>query len=335
MRPCRWPTVQPPWSGCQAKARLLTSSHASSSRPGSNGARRGRWARRSGSGRRSWCNRRTSDESAARPRRVGWSSVAPSQPPPRPPVRRSLSGSTPRRRERSARSTIARARLPSPSDGSPLPRRRPRTPKGRARGRVRAAWPRSTPTRVCELDHRNAFELLAATILSAQCTDDRVNMVTPELFRRYPTPRGPRRRRPGGGRGDHPLDRVLQEQDQEPHRHGQRAGRALRRRGAARDDGPGHAPGRRPQDRQRGAQRGARICPACRSTPTSLRLSHRLGLTTEDDPVKVELELNPWSRRGAGRVQPAADPARTAGVRRPQAALRRVRAGRFCPSVPV
>jgi len=38
------------------------------------------------------------------------------------------------------------------------------------------------------LDHRNAFELLAATILSAQCTDVMVNKVTPALFARYPTP---------------------------------------------------------------------------------------------------------------------------------------------------
>ena len=43
------------------------------------------------------------------------------------------------------------------------------------------------PDAHCELDHRNAFELLCATILSAQCTDARVNMVTPHLFARYPT----------------------------------------------------------------------------------------------------------------------------------------------------
>jgi len=43
------------------------------------------------------------------------------------------------------------------------------------------------PDAVCALDHRNAFELLAATILSAQCTDVRVNLVTPALFQRYPT----------------------------------------------------------------------------------------------------------------------------------------------------
>jgi endonuclease-3 len=40
----------------------------------------------------------------------------------------------------------------------------------------------------CPLAHRNTFELLAAVILSAQCTDAAVNKVTPELFRRFPTP---------------------------------------------------------------------------------------------------------------------------------------------------
>ncbi|MCG8372234.1 MAG: endonuclease III [Balneolales bacterium] len=44
------------------------------------------------------------------------------------------------------------------------------------------------PNPHCELDHRNPFELLIATILSAQCTDVRVNMVTPALFETYPTP---------------------------------------------------------------------------------------------------------------------------------------------------
>ena len=43
------------------------------------------------------------------------------------------------------------------------------------------------PDAVCALTHKSPWELLAATILSAQCTDVRVNMVTPELFRRFPT----------------------------------------------------------------------------------------------------------------------------------------------------
>ena len=47
---------------------------------------------------------------------------------------------------------------------------------------------REYPVPICELTHESAFQLLAATILSAQCTDVRVNMVTPALFDAYPTP---------------------------------------------------------------------------------------------------------------------------------------------------
>jgi endonuclease-3 len=47
---------------------------------------------------------------------------------------------------------------------------------------------KSRPDAVVELDHRSAWELLVATILSAQCTDQRVNQVTPALFRRYSSP---------------------------------------------------------------------------------------------------------------------------------------------------
>ncbi len=47
---------------------------------------------------------------------------------------------------------------------------------------------RAYPNAECALTHRNAWELLVATILSAQCTDKRVNLVTPALFRAFPTP---------------------------------------------------------------------------------------------------------------------------------------------------
>ncbi len=46
----------------------------------------------------------------------------------------------------------------------------------------------SYPVAECALVHKNPFELVVATILSAQCTDQRVNMVTPALFEAYPTP---------------------------------------------------------------------------------------------------------------------------------------------------
>lgn len=67
---------------------------------------------------------------------------------------------------------------------------KPRTPKGRARlatERLAEQYP-GTATELCALDHKDPFQLLAATILSAQCTDARVNMVTPELFARYEDP---------------------------------------------------------------------------------------------------------------------------------------------------
>jgi endonuclease III len=53
---------------------------------------------------------------------------------------------------------------------------------------VIALLKKAYPDARCALEYRNAYELLCATILSAQCTDARVNMVTPTLFARYPTP---------------------------------------------------------------------------------------------------------------------------------------------------
>jgi endonuclease III len=58
-------------------------------------------------------------------------------------------------------------------------------PKHLAR-RVVAALKRAYPEAACALVHADPYQLLVATILSAQCTDARVNMVTPELFRQFP-----------------------------------------------------------------------------------------------------------------------------------------------------
>ena len=54
--------------------------------------------------------------------------------------------------------------------------------------KIIAGLQKAYPGATCALLHRNPWELLVATILSAQCTDARVNMVTPVLFRRFPTP---------------------------------------------------------------------------------------------------------------------------------------------------
>jgi endonuclease-3 len=58
-------------------------------------------------------------------------------------------------------------------------------PKRHAR-RVCDALKRAYPEAMCALNHSDPYQLLVATILSAQCTDARVNLVTPELFRRFP-----------------------------------------------------------------------------------------------------------------------------------------------------
>ena len=55
-------------------------------------------------------------------------------------------------------------------------------------GAILDALQRTYPNAVCALNHSNAWELTVATILSAQCTDARVNIVTPALFHAYPTP---------------------------------------------------------------------------------------------------------------------------------------------------
>ncbi|MGB8537623.1 MAG: endonuclease III [Acidobacteriaceae bacterium] len=66
------------------------------------------------------------------------------------------------------------------------PRRDPLAPERIAAILERLA--EAYPSAECALHHRNAWELMVATILSAQCTDARVNMVTPELFKKFPTP---------------------------------------------------------------------------------------------------------------------------------------------------
>lgn len=59
----------------------------------------------------------------------------------------------------------------------------------RRAGRIYRQLEKSYPDATCALTHDSPFELLVATILSAQCTDKRVNMVTPSLFKKYPNPR--------------------------------------------------------------------------------------------------------------------------------------------------
>src|ERR1700690_123730 len=73
------------------------------------------------------------------------------------------------------------------------PGSRPPKPRGSAPAAARAKeildlLEEAHPEARCALEYRNPFELSVATILSAQCTDERVNKVTPVLFARFPTP---------------------------------------------------------------------------------------------------------------------------------------------------
>lgn len=180
---------------------------------------------------------------------------------------------------------------------------RPRTPAGRARetlGRLGEEYP-GTVAELCALGHESAFQLLVATILSAQTTDDRVNSVTPALFARYPTA--------ADLAGADPA-----EVEQLIHPTGffrQKTKSLLGMARALVDDHGGEVPtsmaeltalpgvGRKTANVVRSVGLGLPGLPV--DTHVG-RLSRRLGLTEEVDPVKVEAELNhmvPAAERGA------------------------------------
>ena len=82
-------------------------------------------------------------------------------------------------------------------------------PRPTLAGQILDILEKTHPEARCALDYRNPFELSVATILSAQCTDERVNKVTPVLFDALPHRRGPGRGRPAEVEDDHPLHRLL------------------------------------------------------------------------------------------------------------------------------
>ncbi len=86
----------------------------------------------------------------------------------------------------------AKARAIAKSEPVAAKVKRGKTARPLAPERVAAildALRKTYPGVVCALNHKNAWELTVATILSAQCTDVRVNLVTPALFRHFPTPK--------------------------------------------------------------------------------------------------------------------------------------------------
>ena len=200
---------------------------------------------------------------------------------------------------------------------------RPRTPKGRAR-EVARRLAAEYPDAVCELDHRSPWELLVATILSAQTTDVRVNMVTPELFRRYPTAADLATADP------EEVATLIRSTGFYQNKTRSILGMA----NAVEERFGGEVPSRL-EDLVTLPGVGRKTANVVRSVALDLpglpvdthvgRLSRRLGMTEHDDPVKVELDLNRYlPRRRARALQPADDPTRPSCVPGQVAALRGV-----------
>mgnify|MGYP003933730635 FL=1 len=208
---------------------------------------------------------------------------------------------------------------------------RPRTPKGRAR-ETAARLAEEYPEAICELDHSSPFELLAATILSAQCTDARVNMVTPALFARYPSP-------------DDLMHADPSELEEIVRSTGFFASKARNLIGMATrlvEQYDGEVPTDL-EDLVTLPGVGRKTANVVRSVAFDLpglpvdthvgRLARRLGMTEEEDPVKVELELNsylPAAQRGDFSLRMILHGRRVCSAKKP--ACDRCVLEDFCPS---
>jgi endonuclease III len=176
------------------------------------------------------------------------------------------------------------------------------------------------PEARCELDHRSPFQLLVATILSAQCTDARVNMVTPELFARYPEPADLAEANPDD------VEEIIKSTGFYKNKTKSLLGMARR----LTEQFGGEVPGRM-QDLVTIPGVGRKTANVVRSVALDLpclpvdthvgRLVRRLGITEETDPVKVEMELNtmiPAGERGAFSLRLILHGRRVCLARRPR-----------------
>ncbi|HVM67335.1 MAG TPA: endonuclease III [Acidimicrobiales bacterium] len=210
----------------------------------------------------------------------------------------------------------------------------PRSPKGRAvetMRRLAEDYPGTAPE-LCELDFRTPFQLLVATILSAQSTDKTVNSVTPVLFARWPTPEAL------AAADVTELEEVI-------HSTGFFRSKAKSLVGMARalvERFDGEVPGPI-EDLVTLPGVGRKTANVVRSVAMGLpglpvdthvqRLSHRLALTMEKDPDRIEAELNgfiPPAERGAFSLRLILHGRRVCAARSP--ACERCVLNDFCPS---
>ena len=180
---------------------------------------------------------------------------------------------------------------------------KPRSPKGRAREALRRLsdeYP-GTAKELCALIHDSPYQLLTATILSAQTTDERVNSVTPALFARYP------RAVDLAGADPEEVEKLIF-----PTGFFRAKAKSIMGMAAALDERFGGEVPTRLEDLVTLPGVGRKTANVVRSVAFGLpglpvdthvgRLSRRLALTIEEDPVKAELELNaliPAAERGA------------------------------------
>ncbi|HET6795276.1 MAG TPA: endonuclease III [Acidimicrobiales bacterium] len=199
---------------------------------------------------------------------------------------------------------------------------KPRTPKGRAREtvlRLATEYP-GTASELCALHHADPFQLLVATILSAQTTDERVNMVTPALFARYPTPEAL------AGADQAELEVLIHQTGFFRNKARSLVGMAS----AVVERFGGQVPSAM-EDLVTLPGVGRKTANVVRSVAMGLpglpvdthvgRLSRRLGLTELDDPVKVEAELDamvPPAERGAFSLRLILHGRRVCQARRPR-----------------
>ena len=162
--------------------------------------------------------------------------------------------------------------------------------KGAPAGKVLAFLAKEYPEARVLLEHRNPFELLVATVLAAQCTDERVNRVTPGLFRSFPGPAD------FANAGQREIEEVVR-----PTGFFRNKAKALRElsAGIVRRHG-GEVPGTMEELVALpgvGRKTASVILGACFGAPALPvdthvgRVSFRLGLTGARDPVKIEADL--------------------------------------------
>jgi len=213
---------------------------------------------------------------------------------------------------------------------------RPRTPAGRAREadrRLGELYP-GTAAELCALDHGDAFQLLAATILSAQCTDERVNRTTPALFARFADP---------ASLAAAPVEEV--EDLIRPTGFFRAKTRSLIGMATAVEERFDGVVPTRMEDLVTLPGVGRKTANVLRSVAFGLpglpvdthvqRLARRLGLTAATDPVKVEHELNamiPAAGRGTFSLRLILHGRATCRARSPRCAACVL--ADFCPSAP-